>query len=140
MSSKSKDRAVPRIVCVAIPIKRTTSQVLLVTSRKHQDSWIRAWTVLRGLSIHTDLLSLPPKSITITITATRMKYRKEGMNRVMENMMPLHRGKLWKKVETFAPLPVPPPLTHCIIALPRYAGYYRRCPPDDVISARIVTF
>ncbi|PAV16248.1 nudix family [Pyrrhoderma noxium] len=36
----SKNRSTPRIVCCAIPISRASGKVLVVTSRKHPDSWV----------------------------------------------------------------------------------------------------
>jgi len=36
----TKGRAVPRVVCCAIPILRAKGQVLVVTSRKRPDYWV----------------------------------------------------------------------------------------------------
>ena len=36
----NKGRAQPRVVCCAIPIARSSGQVLLVTSRKQPSSWV----------------------------------------------------------------------------------------------------
>jgi len=36
----NKGRAQPRVVCCAIPIARSSGQVLLVTSRKQPNSWV----------------------------------------------------------------------------------------------------
>lgn len=36
----NKGRAQPRVVCCAIPIARSSGQVLLVTSRKRPSSWV----------------------------------------------------------------------------------------------------
>lgn len=38
-----KQRATPRIVCCAIPIARAAGQVLLITSRKRPDLWVREY-------------------------------------------------------------------------------------------------
>ncbi|KAF8340590.1 NUDIX hydrolase domain-like protein [Cantharellus anzutake] len=35
-----KQRSTPRVVCCAIPIARTTGQILLITSRKRGDQWV----------------------------------------------------------------------------------------------------
>jgi len=35
-----KQRSTPRVVCCAIPIARTTKQVLLITSRSRPDMWV----------------------------------------------------------------------------------------------------
>jgi len=39
LNKGTKGRAVPRIVCCAIPISRT-GQVLVVTSRKRPNNWV----------------------------------------------------------------------------------------------------
>ncbi|KAG6919180.1 hypothetical protein DXG01_008478 [Tephrocybe rancida] len=36
----TKGRAVPRVVCCAIPIARAAGKILVVTSRKRPDSWV----------------------------------------------------------------------------------------------------
>ncbi|TDL25661.1 hypothetical protein BD410DRAFT_603456 [Rickenella mellea] len=36
----SKNRAVPRVVCCAIPISRAAGKVLVITSRKRPDNWV----------------------------------------------------------------------------------------------------
>ena len=36
----NKGRAVPRVVCCAVPIARTAGKVLVVTSRKRPDYWV----------------------------------------------------------------------------------------------------
>ncbi|TEB34573.1 hypothetical protein FA13DRAFT_1488479 [Coprinellus micaceus] len=36
----TKGRAVPRVVCCAIPIARANGKVLVVTSRKRPDNWV----------------------------------------------------------------------------------------------------
>ncbi|KAI0346518.1 hypothetical protein BDW22DRAFT_767514 [Trametopsis cervina] len=40
MSSNTKGRSTPRVVCCAIPISRSANMVLLVTSRKRPNSWV----------------------------------------------------------------------------------------------------
>ncbi|EJD06954.1 uncharacterized protein FOMMEDRAFT_77016 [Fomitiporia mediterranea MF3/22] len=36
----SKNRTTPRVVCCAIPIWRPSGKVLVITRRKHADSWV----------------------------------------------------------------------------------------------------
>ena len=40
MSSNTKGRTTPRVVCCAIPIARSANKVLLITSRKRPNSWV----------------------------------------------------------------------------------------------------
>jgi len=51
----TKGRAVPRVVCCAIPIARAAGKVLVVTSRKRPNNWVCkyfdiSYTALPGLS------------------------------------------------------------------------------------------
>ncbi|CAA7269588.1 unnamed protein product [Cyclocybe aegerita] len=46
----TKGRAVPRVVCCAIPIARAAGKVLVVTSRKRPNNWEQAWLQRRRRS------------------------------------------------------------------------------------------
>ena len=50
MSSNTKGRTTPRVVCCAIPIARSANKVLLITSRKRPNSWVCEYISL--LSCH----------------------------------------------------------------------------------------
>lgn len=46
-----KERAVPRVVCCAIPIARGAGQVLLITSRSRPDMWVCEYGFLAAFPI-----------------------------------------------------------------------------------------
>ena len=93
----SKGRAVPRVVCCAIPIARAAGKVLVVTSRKQPNNWL----------CKSSLLSLHP--IVFWNFPPFIQYRKVVGNHQMWSWRLPPRVRPWKKVLTSIPLSSPFP-------------------------------
>lgn len=89
----SKGRAVPRVVCCAIPIARAAGKVLVVTSRKQPNNWLCKYP----LSLHHYLSE--------TSFFLLVQYLKVVGNRRMWSWRLPPRVRPWKKVLTSIPFP-----------------------------------
>ena len=97
----SKGRAVPRVVCCAIPIARAAGKVLVVTSRKQPNNWL----CKSPLSLHDNDI------VSETTFFPIIQYLKVVGNRQMWSWRLRPRVKPWKKVLTSIPFSSPRFLT-----------------------------
>ena len=65
--SNNKGRSTPRVVCCAIPISRSTNQVLVITSRKRSNQWVCEYPLPRRPSP----VPLPHPFLSSTRASTR---------------------------------------------------------------------